>query len=146
MANIFRMEDGVFVGSQLTEADIDALPAKGFRTLVVNRPDGEADDQMSHDAARAAAQRNGLAFHYQPVESVDATEDWAVAGFRDLLDSVERPALFCCRTGNRSTLMWAQAAVSRLGVDAVIDAAAKAGCDFEPIRDIFEDLARDGGK
>ena len=139
MANIVQLEKDVFVASQLSEADFDLLPAMGIRSVVANRPDGEADDQLPHAEADAAARRNGLRFRYQPVDSVDATEEVAVAGFRHLMHSLKGPVLFYCRTGSRSTILWAQAAAGRIGVDRAIEVAARAGVDLEPIRDILED-------
>ena len=139
MTTIAELEKGVFVASQLSESDFALLPAIGIRSVVANRPDGEADDQLPHPAAQAAARRNGLQFRYQPVESVETTDDSVVADFARLMGELEGPVLFYCRTGNRSSLLWAQAAANRLGVDSVIAAAAKIGCDFEPIRDIIED-------
>jgi sulfide:quinone oxidoreductase len=140
MANIVQLEEGIFVASQLGETDFDLLPAMGIRSVVANRPDGEADDQLPHTAAEAAARCSGLRFSYQPVESIETTDEAAVAAFRQMMARLPGPILFYCRTGNRSTLLWAQAAAGRLGVDHVIAAAAKAGCDLDPIRDILEDF------
>jgi len=139
MANIVELEQGVFVASQLSEADFDLLPAMGIRSVVANRPDGEADDQLPHKAAEDAARRNGLEFRYQPVESVAATDEGAVAGFRHLMRTLKGPILFYCRTGSRSTILWAQAAAGRLGVDRVIDAAKQSGVDLDPLRDVIEE-------
>jgi sulfide:quinone oxidoreductase len=144
MANIVELETGIFVASQLSEADFDLLPAMGFRSVVANRPDGEAEDQLPRAAAEAAARRNGLQFRYQPIASIDVNEDEPVEAFRALMDGLTGPTLFYCRTGTRSTLLWAQAAAGRLGVSRTITIAARAGFDLDPYRDILEERAAVG--
>ena len=46
-----------------------AARAAGIRTIINNRPDGEAADQLSDAEARALAQANGLDYVFVPVVS-----------------------------------------------------------------------------
>ncbi|WP_436637832.1 TIGR01244 family sulfur transferase [Microbaculum sp. FT89] len=141
MADIVELERGIFVASQLREADFDQLPAMGVRAVVANRPDGEAADQLPRARAHAAARRNGLHFHYHPVASVDIAEDEPVAVFRALMHGLGGPVLFYCGTGTRAALLWAQASIARLGVERTINVAARAGVDLAPYRDLLEERA-----
>jgi hypothetical protein len=50
------------VSPQLAEADLGALAAQGFRAVINDRPDGEAEDQPARTALAAAAQRVGLEY------------------------------------------------------------------------------------
>lgn len=141
MARIAQLEENVFVASQLTEADFADIAASGVRTIVNNRPDGEADDQMSSAMAEAAAHEHGLAYRYLPVTNHDVTEDAPVVAQAEALRSLAGPILFYCRTGNRCSILWAQASASRFGVDAVIERAAAAGFHIEELREFIEDHA-----
>jgi len=122
------------VASQLVEADFAEIASLGFRTVVSNRPDGEADDQLPHREAELAARRNGLHFVYQPVWNFDITDEDAVDAFALSMRDLKGPILFYCRSGNRCTWLWAQASADRLGLDTVVQIASKAGYDGEAIR------------
>ena len=73
MVDIIRLEPDIAVAPQLVEADFAEIAARGFHSVVNNRPDGEAPDQLPNAQAAAAARRHGLAFRYQPVKNVSAT-------------------------------------------------------------------------
>lgn len=91
---------------QITEADIDALAAQGFRTLINNRPDGEGGPEQPSSAALARkAEAAGLAYVYLPVISGQISADQAEA-MRDALARAEKPVLAFCRSGARSTNLW----------------------------------------
>ena len=49
-----------FVAPQLQAQDFVAARAAGIRTVINNRPDGEAPDQLSDAQARELAPTNGL--------------------------------------------------------------------------------------
>lgn len=138
MASISQLEKDIHVASQLTEDDFAALAAHGIRSVVTNRPDGEADGQLPSARAAEAAKRHGIAFRYLPVASFDVTEEEAVAAQARALAELPHPVLFYCRTGNRSTILWAQAAAPRLGADAVMQRAARAGFDLSELREFIE--------
>jgi len=141
MAQLIQLEDDVFVAPQLVEADFAAIAARGFCAVANNRPDGEAADQLPHVLAEAAAEREGLEFHYQPVANLNVTDDDVVDAFSELLETLPRPVLFYCRTGTRCTILWAQASVARLGVERALKIAAEAGYDLEALRSELEERA-----
>jgi sulfide:quinone oxidoreductase len=45
--DVRKLTDDVFVAPQIEVSDIPALAARGFRTIICNRPDGEALEQPS---------------------------------------------------------------------------------------------------
>lgn len=140
MARIAQLEPDIFVAWQLVESDFADLAAGGFRSVVNNRPDGEAPDQLPNAQAEAAAQRHGLHFRFLPVSSVTVTNDDVVDTFACLMAELPRPILFYCRTGTRCTMVWAQASVGRFGVDKVLEIAARAGYDLQVLRDDLVEL------
>jgi sulfide:quinone oxidoreductase len=141
MARISQLETDIFVASQLTEADFADIAALGIRSVVNNRPDGEADDQIESARAEAAARRHGLIYRYLPVTNFDVTDDEPVDAQARLMAELPGPILFYCRTGNRCSVLWAQASARRLGVDTVLDRAARAGYDLAELREYIDDRA-----
>lgn len=138
MAKISQLEADVYVASQLVEEDFAMLADRGIRTVVSNRPDGEADDQLPSGRAAEAAVGHDLIFRYLPVASFDVTDDEPVAAQARALAELPRPILFYCRTGNRSTILWAQAAAPRLDTDTVLKCAGRAGFDLAELREFID--------
>jgi sulfide:quinone oxidoreductase len=135
MVDIFELERNIAVAPQLAEADFAEIAQHGFCSIVNNRPDGEASDQLPNVKAAAAARRYGLEYRYLPVPNLNVTDDEAVSAFARLMDDLPGPILFYCRTGTRCSVLWAQAAARRLGIDAALAAARDAGFELEFLRD-----------
>jgi sulfide:quinone oxidoreductase len=135
MVKIVQLEQGVAVAPQLAEADFAAIAQLGFRSVVNNRPDGETPDQLPNAEAAAEARMNGLNYCYQPVHSVDVTDDDVVAAFARLVDDLPGPILFYCGTGTRCAVLWTQAEAGRRDVDEVLAVARNAGFDLDFLRD-----------
>ncbi|MFZ1815257.1 MAG: TIGR01244 family sulfur transferase [Rhizobiaceae bacterium] len=133
MNRIAELEKNVFTAAHIGPQDVAFLARSGFGTIVCNRPDEELEGEMKSVQARSLAARHGLAFHYLPVWNFDVADEVNVTAFRELLDSIKGPVLFYCRSGRRSTLLWAQASAGRLGIDTVVSAAEQAGHDRETV-------------
>jgi uncharacterized protein (TIGR01244 family) len=125
-----QLDSTTFVSGQIAPEDIAAL---GVATIVNNRPDGEEPGQPSSDAIAAAAKAAGVAYRHIPVAGAISLPQ--VAEMADALAHAEGPVLAFCRSGTRSTYLWAMAR-SRLGDDAdgLVGKAAAAGYDLSPIR------------
>jgi sulfide:quinone oxidoreductase len=132
---IIQLEPDIAVAPQLVEADFAGIARFGFRSVVANRPDGEAAGQLPHMQAEAAAQREGLAFRYFPVKGANATDDEVVEAFARMIDNLPRPLLLYCGSSTRSAVLWSQVAAPRLGVDAVLSIAREAGYDLDVLRE-----------
>ena len=141
MAKIVQLESGVYVASQLVESDFAGIAARGFRSVVNNRPDHEAPDQLLNERAEAATTGHGMQFRFLPVDNLSVTDDAPVKAFARLMDDLPRPTLFYCRSGTRCTILWAQVAVLRLGVATTLEIASKAGYDLEVLRDRLTERA-----
>jgi sulfide:quinone oxidoreductase len=142
MAQIIRLEKDIFVAPQLNEADFAEIAARGFASVVNNRPDGEVPGQLPNVQAAAAAYRHGLEFRYLPVRNPNVTDDDVVDAFAALMNGLPGPILFYCRSGTRCATLWAQVAVERLGVARTLQIAAEAGYDLEVLRDRLNARAR----
>lgn len=128
-----RLEDGLHVAAQISPADLDAISAAGFRALICNRPDGEVEGQPDMDDVAAAAQARGLPLVRIPVLG-SAIGEADIAAYRRALDELPRPILAYCRSGNRSSVLWALARAGELQADALIAAARDAGYDLSALR------------
>jgi sulfide:quinone oxidoreductase len=101
-----KLTDEFSVSGQLLITDLPTVAAQGYRSLICNRPDGEAPDQPGYEEITAAAEKNGLAVRYLPVVSGKVTDEQALA-FRGLLAELPKPVLAYCRSGTRSATLWA---------------------------------------
>ncbi len=124
-----RLTDEVWVAGQLGEADFEAAASAGVRTIVNNRPDGEAVDQLPDARARDAAARAGLAYHHLPVANGGLTIE-TVEAMRAVLEEAEAPVLAYCTSGTRSTFLWAFASAAELDSATILAAARRAGYEL----------------
>lgn len=137
-----EITDGIYAAGQIGPADIAQAKAMGITTVICNRPDGEAFGQPAAAEVRAAAEAAGMAFHYLPL-APGALTDELIEGMRDAIMEATGPVLAYCRSGARSTNLWALAMAPETPPDALIAKAAAAGYDLNPIRPMLQ--ARHGG-
>jgi uncharacterized protein (TIGR01244 family) len=90
---------------QIRREDVAEIAAMGFRSIMCNRPDGEAADQPPAAEIRAEAERQGLAFAHVPVVSGAITAD-DVVDFDAALAALPGPVFAYCRSGARSQNLW----------------------------------------
>jgi sulfide:quinone oxidoreductase len=128
------------VAGQLRPEDLPGIAAKGFRTIVNNRPDGEEPGQPSSDTLAAEARRLGLAWRDLPLVPGQFSDEQARA-LAQTLDELQGPVLAFCRSGRRSAALWALAEARRRDPDAILAAARAAGCDLEALRPRLAALA-----
>jgi uncharacterized protein (TIGR01244 family) len=103
----------VCVAPQLTPTSMAEAARAGFRSVINNRPDFEyGPDQPTHAAIEAAARAAGLEYRFLPVNPAFQTPE-EVEAFARLLDELPRPILAFCRSGNRSSNLYAQATLLR---------------------------------
>jgi uncharacterized protein (TIGR01244 family) len=133
-----RINQHVSVSPQISPEDIPTLKASGFTTIINNRPDGESPDQPLGDAIEAAAQAAGMLYHYIPLGRDGVSPDM-VERMTDALDESEGPVLAYCRSGTRSTTLWALAQAGKLPADRIIAEAAAAGYDMSHLADHLGD-------
>ena len=103
--NIKPIDDRLSVSPQILPADMQELARQGFKSVICNRPDGEAESQPSFAAIRQAATAAGLECRYLPV-TPGKVGDSDVSAFVAAMQSLPRPVLAYCRTGTRSALLW----------------------------------------
>ncbi|QBM75979.1 TIGR01244 family phosphatase [Sphingomonas sp. AAP5] len=117
------------VSPQLTEADVVQAARDGFRAIIDNRPDGEGPGQLSAAKMAELAANHGMAFAHVPVIS-GKIGDEDVARMADVLARFEGPVLAYCRTGTRSTSLWALSQAGSMSADTILKTASNAGYDL----------------
>lgn len=126
-----RLAPGVTVSPQIDAANVAELAASGVSLIVCNRPDGEDPGQADAATLKAAAESCGVAFLHMPVMG-RPTVDQADALGR-ALEGVGQAHLYC-RSGMRSTAMWAMMKVLKGAAAEDVEAtAAGAGYDLTPL-------------
>ena len=132
-----KLDDTISVAGQIEPADIVEAARQGFTFIINNRPDGEAPGQPSGAEMKAAADAAGLGYAAIPITHAGFSEE-QVAAMGQALAAAPGPVLAFCRSGTRSTLVWALAR-ARAG-DAPAEPSAKAaaaGYDLSPIRPLL---------
>jgi len=124
-----RINQHVSVSPQISPEDIPTIKAAGFTTIVNNRPDGESPDQPTSDTIEKAAQAAGLVYHYIPLGRDGVSSDM-VERTVDALEESSGPVFCYCRSGTRSTTLWALSQKGKMPADRIIAEAADAGYDM----------------
>jgi uncharacterized protein (TIGR01244 family) len=132
---MFRtLDDTISVFGQIEPEDVAAAKEQGFTMIINNRPENEQPGQPAGAEIETAAMTAGLAYVAIPVSpggfSPAQVEQMAAA-----LEKADGPVLAFCRSGTRSTFLWALAR-HIMGDDGetLIAKAADAGYDLSPIR------------
>ena len=127
-----QLDAKTLVAGQIAAADLPQLKRQGVTLLVNNRPDGEEPGQPTDAEMAQAAEAAGLSYNHVPMAgglNAALVEDMAQA-----LKQANGPVLAFCRSGTRSTFLWALAR-SQAGhpADELMLKAATAGYDLRPI-------------
>lgn len=135
-----KLTESIYAAPQITLDDVAEAAQMGVRLIVNNRPEGESDDQVPGAEIEAAARAAGIAYVAIPITHAGFSEPQVVA-MASALENADGPVLAYCRSGTRSTLLWALAEASQGGdPDSLTNMAAKAGYDVNPIRPLMDML------
>lgn len=138
--DIRRVTDDFSVSPQIAPEDVAALREQGFALIINNRPDGEELGQPAGAEIATAAAAAGIAYRSIPIAGGFAEPQ--MAEMADAIAGAGGPVFAFCRSGTRSTLLWALAQASRGEASKTIaDAAAGAGYDVTPVRAAMDALA-----
>lgn len=125
--DIKTINEKVSVSPQISPNDLPALKEAGFKTIINNRPDGEAPDQPAGALIEEEAKKLGLNYVAIPMGRDGVSADM-IAATRDALAN-EGKVFAYCRSGTRSTTLWALSQAGEQPADEIIKAAANAGYD-----------------
>lgn len=136
-----QLSQQVYASPQIGLDEVAEAARLGVGLIINNRPDGESDDQVPGDEIAAAARAAGMDYVAIPVTHAGFAEA-QVKAMAAALSSTKSPILAYCRSGTRSTLLWALARASEGASPAELsESAAAAGYDLGPIRALLDMLA-----
>lgn len=140
-----RLNDSILASPQISIADLAEAKVQGVGLVINNRPEGESDDQVPGAEIESAARALGMDYVAIPVTHSGFSGP-QIDAMAAALAKGEGKILAYCRSGTRSTLLWALAQASA-GADLaeVTAQAAAAGYDVTPVRPLMDMLkARNG--
>ncbi|MCL9983181.1 MAG: TIGR01244 family sulfur transferase [Erythrobacter sp.] len=141
MSEFRKLTENMLVSPQLALEDVATAAAEGVVMIINNRPDGEEPDAPQSADIAAAAAAAGLNYTEIPVGHAGFSEP-QVDAMIAALEQAEGPILAYCRSGTRSTLLWALAQAKQgENPDVIARAAMQAGYDISPIRAMVDMLA-----
>jgi uncharacterized protein (TIGR01244 family) len=141
MPDFRRLSETMLASPQITLADVAAAKDAGVTLIVNNRPEGESDDQTPGAEIEAAARAAGIDYIAIPITHAGFSHA-QVARLAEALRNAQGRVLGYCRSGTRSTLLWALArAEMGENPEALASAAAQAGYDVAPVRPAMDALA-----
>ncbi|GAA3742569.1 uncharacterized protein (TIGR01244 family) [Sphingorhabdus rigui] len=128
-----KLTDTFFAAPQISLSDVAEAKAAGISLIINNRPEDESADQTSGAEIAAAAQAAGIAYVAIPVTHAGFAE-WQVTAMADAIENADGKILAYCRSGTRSTLLWALARAAKGDHPAVLsEQAADAGYDLSSV-------------
>lgn len=137
-----QLYQSLYVQGQISEQDFSDISAKGIKTIINNRPDNEEPGQPSHEEIAAIAAKQGIDYVYLPMVNGQPLPPSLVNDFKTVLDNTNDPVLVHCRSGMRSSFIWAlgQIESGQLSPDEVIDAAQNANIPLANYRTVLESV------
>lgn len=131
-----------WVSEQIITDDVVEAAALGATMIINNRPEEESPGQTPGADIAAIAADKGLDYVAIPVTHAGFSQP-QIEDMLRALDSAKGPILAYCRSGTRSTLLWALAqSWRRRDGNELTAIAAQQGYDLTPIRAMMDMLAK----
>lgn len=131
------------VSPQVDPKDMTTLVEAGFKTLINNRPDAEITPDICCDEMRAAAEAAGLVYVPNPVINGAMTMEM-VQKQADAIAASDGPVFAYCRSGTRSSIVWAFGQAGERPAHEIVAALSKAGYDIPGLDGQLNTLAGRG--
>ena len=132
-----KIDDSISVAPQIGLDEVTAAKAQGFAMIINNRPDDEEPGQPSGSEIEAAAKAAGLDYAAIPITHAGFSAN-QVDAMRAALEKAAGPVLAYCRSGTRSTFVWALArGADGDDADTLAGKAAQAGYDISPVKGLL---------
>jgi len=137
-----HLHENLYVGGQITANDFAAIKEAGISTIINNRPDNEEPGQFGSEEAQALAKEHGITYHYLPMANGQPLPPSLVDDFKAALESSDNGVLAHCRSGMRSSFLWAlgQIPLGIVSVDEANEKAQNAGIPLNNARDVLESV------
>jgi len=139
MKNLFN---NIFVAGQINPSDFPTMVEAGIKVIINNRPDNEEPGQFLSTDAEQLAKEHGIAYHYLPMANGQPLPENLVSDFKAIVNGTDEPILTHCRSGMRSSFIWALGQVEdgKITVDQAVDCAQNAGIPLANARAVLESV------
>ncbi|HEX9933379.1 MAG TPA: TIGR01244 family sulfur transferase [Allosphingosinicella sp.] len=125
-----HLDNKTLVAGQILPSQVSEIAAVGVTMIVNNRPDGEEPGQPAAAEIEAAARAAGLGYRHIPIASGFATGD-ILAMMDAMIEAGEGKLLAFCKSGTRSTFLWALTRQEQgVPVEEIVSSAAGAGYEL----------------
>jgi len=137
-----KISDTFYLAGQISPADLPVYKKAGIKTIINNRPDNEEPGQISASEMSAAAKEHGINYHNLPMANGQPLPPTLVDDFKAVIDNTDEPVLAHCRSGMRSSFIWAlgQIPTGSISVDDAIDAVQAVGIPLGNARSVLESV------
>lgn len=116
--------------------DIAQLKQEKFECVLCNRPDNEEQYQPSVEMIKSECLANGIEFLHLPISPGDFNLE-VIMETEKVLKTAKKTLAYC-RTGTRSTMLWAFAKTKDLEVDEVLKITDNSGYNFQHLKELLE--------
>ena len=125
-----HLDNKTLVAGQILPSQMEDIAAAGVTMVVNNRPDGEEPGQPAAAEIEAAARAAGLGYAHIPIASGMKPED-VVAMMDAMIEAGEGKLLAFCKSGTRSTFLWALTRQQQgVSTEEIVSSAAGAGYEL----------------
>ncbi|WP_339856420.1 TIGR01244 family sulfur transferase [uncultured Nisaea sp.] len=134
-----KIDENYAAKGQVFPQEMSEIADLGFKTVINNRPDGEEMGQPVGDDLKAAAEAAGLSYVSIPISLPTLTPE-LVAEHHAAMEAAGGPVFAFCRSGTRSTILWALTQVCFHGksIAEVTSVAAREGYDLSGVEPLLE--------
>ena len=129
-----RIYENFYAANQIQAKDIAQLKQEKFECVLCNRPDNEEQDQPSVEMIKSQCLANGIEFLHLPITPGDFNLE-AIMETEKVLKTAKKTLAYC-RTGTRSTMLWAFAKTKDLEVDEVLKITDHSGYNFQHLKEL----------
>lgn len=138
---IRKLTDTYAVSPQIEPSDCALLAEAGYTTIICNRPDAEIPPALHAEVIRQAAEAAGLIFVNNPVMGASLTPE-NVELQSSATQTATGPVFAYCRSGTRSTIVWAFGAAAHMPIADITSAATQAGYDLSGLAPQLEMMSK----
>jgi uncharacterized protein (TIGR01244 family) len=140
MSSFRTLSDTFSASPQITVDDVRIAASEGFKAIICNRPDDEENGQLNAESVAGACATHGLSFTHIPISAGMNQSD--IDQMSAAINEANGPVLAYCRSGTRSTNLWAATQAAE-GADAegIVAAAAEGGYDISGLTATLRNLA-----
>ena len=121
-----KIIDDYVVSDQIQTEDITIIKNTGFKTIFCNRPDNEEANQITVKSIHDQDDKDGLDFIHQPVVGGQITQQ-DIDLFKDHYAAAKKPIFAYCRSGTRSSMLWALSESTERPIDEILNLTNAAG-------------------